>query len=89
LASIVIFIDWGKHGVTRDHKKLLIEILSRLNNLEASTKRISEDQRDQKEKMEQMEAQFHLYLHYVHHMDITPADWNGAPTCIRKNHMVV
>jgi hypothetical protein len=33
-------------------------------------------------------AQFHLYLRYVHHMDITPADGNGAPTRIRKTYMV-
>jgi hypothetical protein len=73
----------------RDHKKLLTEILSRISNLEASTKWLAEDQRDQKEKMERMAAQFHLYLCYVHHMDITPVDRNGAPTCIRKTRTVV
>jgi len=36
----------------KDHKKLLKEILSFLNNLEASTKRLAEDQKDQKENME-------------------------------------
>jgi hypothetical protein len=45
----------GKVGVERkdvsrkdnkNHKKLLKEILSRLNNLEASTKWLVEDQRD-------------------------------------------
>jgi hypothetical protein len=36
----------------RDHKKVLIEILSHLSNLEASAKRLVEDQRSQKEKME-------------------------------------
>jgi hypothetical protein len=36
----------------RDHKKVLTEILSRLSNLEASAKRLAEDQRSQKEKME-------------------------------------
>ena len=35
-----------------------------------------------------MAAQFHLYLHYIHHMDITHADGNGAPTWIRKTHTV-
>jgi hypothetical protein len=69
-------------------KKLLKEILSRLSTLDASTKRIAEDQKNQKEKLERMAAQFHLYLCYVHHMDITPADGNGAPTRIRKTHMV-
>ena len=33
-----------------------------------------------------MAAQFHLYLRYIHHMDITLADENGAPTQIRKTH---
>ena len=40
----------------RDHKKVLTEILSHLNNLEAGAKRIVEDQRSQKEKMECMEG---------------------------------
>jgi len=38
--------------------------------------------------MEQLSAQFHLYLSYVHHMDITPVDRNGALTHIRKTRMV-
>jgi hypothetical protein len=73
----------------RDHKKVLTEILSRLSNLEASTKRLVEEQRSQREKMERMAGQFHLYLRYVHHMDITPADRKGTPTCIRKMRTVV
>jgi hypothetical protein len=72
----------------RDHKKVLTEIMSRLNNLEASAKRIAEDQRSQKEKMERMAGQFHLYLRYVHHMDITPADRCRTPACIRKTRTV-
>ena len=36
----------------RDHKKLLTEILSHLSNLEASVKRLAENQRSQKEKKE-------------------------------------
>jgi hypothetical protein len=39
--------------------------------------------------MEQMAGQFHLYMHYIHHMDITPADRSETPTCIRKTCMVV
>jgi hypothetical protein len=39
--------------------------------------------------MEQVAPQFHLYLRYVHHMDIIPADGNGAPTRIRKTCTVV
>jgi len=34
--------------------------------------------------MEQMARQFNLYLRYVHHMDITPADRRGTPACIKK-----
>jgi hypothetical protein len=44
----------------RDHKKVLTEILSHLSNLEASAKRLAEDQRSQKDQMEQMAGQFHL-----------------------------
>jgi hypothetical protein len=73
----------------RDHKHLLTEILSRLSNLEASAKQLAEDQRNQTEKMERMVGQFHLYLRYVHHMDITPADQSGTPACIRKTCTVV
>jgi hypothetical protein len=58
----------------KDHKKVLMKIMRSLNNLEVSGKRLAEDQRSQKEKMERMAGQFHLYLHYVHHMEITPAD---------------
>jgi hypothetical protein len=72
----------------RDHKKVLTEILSHLSNLEASAKRLAEDQRSQKEKMERMAGQFHLYLRYVHHMEITPADRSGTPACIRKMRTV-
>ena len=68
--------DWKETNMEaiRFHKKVLTEILSCLNNLEASAKRLVEDQRSQKEKMEQMADQFHLYLRYVHHIDITPAN---------------
>jgi len=66
----------------KDHQKVLKEILSRLSHLEASAKRLAEDQRSQKEKMEQRTGQFHLYLCYVHHMEITPTDRSGTPACI-------
>jgi hypothetical protein len=56
---------------------------------EASTKWLAEDQRNQKEKMERVAAQFHLYLRYVHHVDITPADGNGAPARIKKTRTVI
>jgi hypothetical protein len=35
-----------------------------------------------------MAGQFYLYLRYVHHMEITPADQSGIPACIRKMHTV-
>jgi hypothetical protein len=66
------------------HRKELTEILSCLSNLEANAKRIVEDQRNQRKKMERLVGQFQLYLHYVHHMDITPTDQRGTPACIRK-----
>jgi hypothetical protein len=51
-------------------------------------KRLVEDQKRQQEKLERMVGQFHLYLRYVHHIDITPTDSNGTPTCIRKLRLV-
>jgi hypothetical protein len=35
-----------------------------------------------------MVGQFHLYLLYVHHMDITPTNQRGTTTIIRKTHTV-
>jgi hypothetical protein len=66
-----------------DHKKMLDEILSRLSILETITKLLVEVEKDQKSKMEQLATQFHLYLRYVHHMDITPANVHGVPAHIR------
>ena len=63
-------------------------ILNRLTNLEESAKRLAKDQRSQQEKMERLTGQFHRYLCYVHHIDITPANRNGTPTCIRKIRLV-
>jgi hypothetical protein len=70
------------------HKKELTKILSCLSNLEASARRIEEDQRNQREKVERMAQQFQLYLCYVHHMEITPTDQRGTPACIRNLCMV-
>jgi hypothetical protein len=72
----------------KEHKKMLDEILSRLSSLETITKLLVEVEKDQKSKMERLAAQFHLYLRYVHHMDITPADGHGAPTHIRKTRTI-
>jgi hypothetical protein len=71
-----------------NHKKMLDEILCRLSSLETITKLLVEVEKDQKSKMEQLVAQFHLYLSYVHHMDITPSDGHGVPAHIRKTHTV-
>jgi hypothetical protein len=71
-----------------DHKKMLDEILSHLSSLETITKLLVEVEKDQKSKMERLAAQFHLYLRYVHHMDITPADGHGAPAHIQKTRTI-
>ena len=72
----------------RENKTMLDEILCCLNSLETITKLLVEVEKDQKCKLALLEAQFHLYLHYVHHMDITPADENRAPTHIRKTSTI-
>jgi len=38
--------------------------------------------------MERLTEKFHLYLHYFHHIDITLANINGTPACIRKIRLV-
>ena len=71
----------------RENKTMLDEILRCINSLETITKLLVEVEKDQKYKLEWLAAQFHLYLRYVHHMDITPADGHRAPTQIRKTRM--
>jgi hypothetical protein len=68
----------------RETKTMLDEIQRRLNGLETIIKLLVEVEKDQKCKLERLAAQFHLYLRYVHHMDITLVDGQGAPTQIRK-----
>jgi hypothetical protein len=68
----------------KENDKMLDEILRRINSLETITKLLVEVEKDQKCKLEWLEAQFHLYLCYVHHMDIMPTDGHSAPTQIRK-----
>jgi hypothetical protein len=84
--------DWQREDDrlenNKEHTKLLNEILSRLSNLETITKLLTEVEKDQKVKMERLATQFHLYLSYVHHMDITPTDENGASAYIRKTRTV-
>jgi hypothetical protein len=72
----------------KEHMKLLNEILRHLNNLETITKLLTKVKKDQKAKMGRLAAQFHLYLRYVHHMDITPTEGNGARAHIRKTRTV-
>jgi hypothetical protein len=68
----------------RENKTTLDEILHRISSLETITNLLVEVEKDQKCKLERLAAQFHLYLCYVHHMYITPADRHGTPTQIRK-----
>jgi hypothetical protein len=72
----------------KELKKMLKESLNRINSLETITKLLVEVEKDQKSKMEWLAAQFHLYLHYVHHMDITPADGYEVPSHIRKTRTI-
>jgi hypothetical protein len=72
----------------KENKKMLDEILSRLSSLETITKLLVEVEKDQKAKMERLVSQFHLYLLYVHHMDITSVDGHNAPAQIKKTHMI-
>jgi len=51
-------------------------------------KRLVEDHKRQQEKLDWMVGQFHLYLRYVHQIDITPADNNGTQSCIIKIRLV-
>jgi hypothetical protein len=69
---------------TKEKKKERKRILNHLSNLEMGIKRMVEDQKIQQDKLERMVGQFHLYLPYVHQIDITPADNNGTPSCIRN-----
>jgi hypothetical protein len=72
----------------KENKKMLDEILTRLSSLEAITKHLVELEKDQKSKMEWLDSQFHIYLFYVHHMDIMSVDVCSAPTQIKKTHMI-
>jgi hypothetical protein len=73
----------GKEG-NKENKTMLDEILHCMRSIETITKLLVEVERDQKCNMHRLEYQFHLYLRYVHHMDIMPTDEHGVPTQIRK-----
>ena len=64
----------------RENKTMLDEILRHLSSLETIIKLLVEVEKDQKCKLEWLAAQFHLYLQYVHLMDITSVDGQGTPT---------
>jgi hypothetical protein len=63
---------------------MLEDIQCRVNGLETIVKLLVEIEKNQQSKQERWVAQFHLYLRYVHHMDITPADDQGASAQIQK-----
>jgi hypothetical protein len=69
-------------------KTMLEDIQRCVSGLETIVKLLVEIEKNQQSKQERLAAQFHLYLRYVHHMDITPADDQGAPTQIRKVWMI-
>jgi hypothetical protein len=68
----------------KEHMKFLNEILRCLSNIETITNMLTVVETNRQAKIEQLDAQFHLYLCYVHHMDITLADEKGSPSHIRK-----
>jgi hypothetical protein len=68
----------------RENKTMPDEIMRHVSSLKTITKLLVEVEKEHKCKLERLTTKFHLYLRYVHHMDITPADGHGAPTQIRK-----
>jgi hypothetical protein len=88
IGKVNLEMEEARREDNSDHKKMLDEILSRLSILETITKLLFEVEKDKKFKMERLAAQFHLYLHYVHHMDITPVDGHDAPSHIRKTRTI-
>jgi hypothetical protein len=78
----------ARHEDNRENKTMLDEILHRFSSWETITKLLVEVEMDQKCKLEQLAAQFHLYLCYVHHMDIMSVDGHGAPAQFKKTHTI-
>jgi hypothetical protein len=54
-----------------------------VSGLETIIKLLVDIEKNQQSKHERLNAQFHMYLRYVHHLDITLADNHGAPAQIR------
>jgi hypothetical protein len=84
IGKVSLEMEYARQEDNRENKKMMDEILCHLRSLETITKLLVEVEKDHKSKMEQLVAQFHLYLHYVHHMDITLVDGHGAPSQIRN-----
>jgi hypothetical protein len=74
----------AKRENDKEHTKLLNEILRCLGSLETITKLLTKVENKKQSKIEWLVVKFHLYLCYVHHMDITPVDGKGAPSHIGK-----
>jgi hypothetical protein len=84
IRKMVLEREEARKEENKENKTMLDEILCRMSSMETITKLLVEVERDHKCKMDRLESHFHLYLHYVHHMDIKPTDGHGAPTQIRK-----
>jgi hypothetical protein len=76
----------ARHEDNRENKTMLDKIMCR--HVSIVIKLLVDVDKDQKSKLERLAAQFHLYLRYVHHMDITPTNGQGVPAQIRKTCMV-
>jgi hypothetical protein len=72
----------------REIKPMLEEIHRRISGLETIVKLLVEVEKNQQSKQERLATQFHLFLRYVHHLDITPADGQGGPAQIRRTRTV-
>jgi len=67
---------------------MLDEIHRCISGLETIVKLLVEVEKNQQSKQEQVVVQFHVYLRYVHHLDITPMDGQGGLAEIRRTKPV-
>jgi hypothetical protein len=72
----------------REIKTMLDEIHQRISELETILKLLVEVEKDQKSKQERLVVQLHMYLRYIHHLDITPMDGQGGPTDIIRTRTI-
>jgi hypothetical protein len=84
IGKVISESEEARQENNKENKIMLDEILRHISSLETITKLLVDVEKDRKCKMECLAAQFHLYLHYVHHMDIMPVDGYRAPTQIKK-----